>query len=117
MKIKALVAGGLISANLLLFADIFVPDYVSDNYVKPDVIIKSKDNETSVKIIDEDFLKNHYISEKDYFRINDEKYYYLDKEIRVKDEFKEAGLSVTNRATGEREFYYIDKDGFMELNN
>lgn len=115
MNIKTLVAGGLIGANLLLFADIFVPDYVSDNYVKPDVIIKSKDNETTVKIIDEDFLKNYYIkNERDYFRVNDEKYYYLDKEIRVKGEFKEAGLSVTNRATGEREFFSINKDGFIE---
>lgn len=110
MNIKALVAGGLIGANLLLFTNI----YVSDNYVKPDVIIKTKDNKTTVKIIDEDFLKNYYISEGDYFRINDEKYYDLDKEIRVKGEFTEAGLRVTNRATGEYEFYSINKDGFIE---
>lgn len=114
MKIKALVAGGLIGANLLLFADIYASDYVSDNYVKPDVIIKSKDNETSVKIIDKDFLKNYYISDGDYFRINDEKYYYLNEEIIIKGEFKEAGLRVTNRVTGEYEFYSIDKDGFIE---
>lgn len=114
MKIKALVAGGLIGANLLLFADIYASDYVSDNYVKPDVIIKSKDNETSVKIIDKDFLKNYYISDGDYFRVNDEKYYDLDKEIIIKDEFKEAGLRVTNRATGEYEFFFINEDGFIE---
>ena len=117
MKIKALVAGGLIGANILLFADIYASDYVSDNYVKPDVIIKSKDNETAVKIIDEDFLKNYYISDGDYFRVNDEKYYDLDKKIIIKGEFKVAGLSVTNKATGEREFYSITKDGIMELNN
>lgn len=113
MNIKALVAGGLIGANLLLFTNI----YVSDNYVKadePDVIIKTKDNETTIKIIDEDFLKNYYINEGDYFRINDEKHYDLDKEIIIKDEFKEAGLRVTNRTTGEYEFYSINKDGFME---
>ena len=120
MKIKALVAGGLIGANILLFADIFIPDYVSDNYVhadEPDVIIKTKDNETTVKIIDKDFLKNYYINEGDYFRVNDEKYYDLGKKIIIKGEFKEAGLRVTNKATGEREFYSITKDGIMELNN
>ena len=114
MKIKALVAGGLIGANLLLFADIYASDYVSDNYVKPDVIIKSKDNETSVKIIDEDFLKNYYISDGDYFRVNDEKYYDLDKEIIIKDEFTEVGLRVTNKATGKYEFFFINEDGFIE---
>lgn len=110
MNIKALVAGGLIGANLLLFTNI----YVSDNYVKPDVIIKTKDNKTTVKIIDEDFLKNYYISEGDYFRINDEKYYNLDKEIIIKDEFIDAGLRVTNRATGKYEFFFINEDGFIE---
>ena len=114
MKIKALVAGGLIGANLLLFADIYASDYVSDNYVKPDVIIKSKDNETAVKIIDEDFLKNYYISDGDYFRVNDEKYYDLDKEIIIKDDFTEAGLRVTNKETGEYDFFFINEDGFIE---
>ena len=117
MKIKALVAGGLIGANLLLFADIYASDYVSDNYVKPDVIIKSKDNETTVKIIDEDFLKNYYISDGDYFRINDEKHYDLDEEIIIKGEFIDAGLRVTNRDTGKYEYYSINEDGIMELNN
>lgn len=53
MNIKTLVAGGLIGANLLLFTNI----YISDNYVKPDVIIKTKDNKTTIKIIDKEFLK------------------------------------------------------------
>ena len=113
MNIKALVAGGLISANISLFTNI----YVSDNYVEadePDVIIKTKDNETIVKITDEDFLKNYYINEGDYFRINDEKYYDLDKEIKIKDEFIDAGLCVTNRATGKYEFFFINEDGFIE---
>lgn len=110
MNIKALVAGGLIGANLLLFTNI----YVSDNYVKPDVIIKTKDNETTVKIIDEEFLKNYYINEGDYFKINNEKYYDLDKEIKIKDEFIDAGLRVTNRATGKYEFFFINEDGFIE---
>ena len=113
MKIKALVAGGLIGANILLFTNI----YISDNYVKSDepyVIIKTKDNETIVKITDEDFLKNYYINEGDYFRINDEKYYDLDKEIKIKDEFIDAGLRVTNKATGKYEFFFINEDGFIE---
>ena len=110
MNIKALVAGGLIGANILLFADI----YASDNYVKPDVIIEAKDNETTIKIIDEDFLKNYYISDGDYFRINDEKHYDLDKEIKIKGEFIDAGLRVTNRATGKYEFFFINEDGFIE---
>ena len=116
MNIKALVAGGLIGANLLLFTNI----YVSDNYVEadePDVIIKTKDNETTVKIIDKDFLKNYYISDGDYFRINDEKHYDLDEEIIIKGEFIDTGLRVTNRDTGKYEYYSINEDGIMELNN
>ena len=46
--------------------------------------------------------------------MNDEKYYYLDKEIKIKGEFKEAGLRVTNRATGKYEFFFINEDGFIE---